>query len=491
MRTITHWINGEAVAGNDTIEVLNPATDTAVATVPMADLATVERALQTAADAAPGWAATTLARRVQPLYRLRDLLHEHRSELAEMISEEHGKTLDDAAGEVGRGIEAVELACGGPALSHGMTSLQTGPGINTKSVAHPLGVVVGITPFNFPVMIGLMQASVAIAAGNCFIWKPSEQAPGVSVRVAELFAEAGLPAGVMTVLHGGREVSEALIDSPISQAVAFVGSTPVAHSVYKRASEAGIRAQALGGAKNHMIVMPDADPDVVADQLTSSSFGAAGQRCMAISVAVVVGPDAGPLLDKLKPRAEKVVLGAGHVEGTEVGPVITRAAQQRIRKAVADSIAGGATAVVDRSAEDPEGFENGYFVGPTILTDVTTDSPAYTEELFGPVLVVLRVDTLDEALELVENHHYGNGASIFTRSGAAADEFERRISAGMVGVNVAIPVPVAAYAVQGWKQSAFGNTGLNNSGWAFYTKPKFVTSRWDSIAGQDFGFRPN
>ena len=256
-------------------------------------------------------------------------------------------------------------------------------------------------------------------------------------------------------------------------------------------SEAGIRAQALGGAKNHMIVMPDADPEVVADQLTSSAFGAAGQRCMAISVAVVVGADTAPLLESLAPRAQAVTLGAGSTPGTDVGPVVTRAAQERIRRTVADSIAGGATAVVDRSNEVVEGFEDGYFIGPTILTDVTVDSPAYTEEIFGPVLVVMRVDTLDEALDLVENHRYGNGASIFTRSGAAADEFERRISAGMVGVNVAIPVPVATYAVQGWKDSAFGHSGLNNASWDFYTRPKYVTSRWDSVAGRDFGFRPN
>ncbi|MBM7367519.1 CoA-acylating methylmalonate-semialdehyde dehydrogenase [Gordonia hydrophobica] len=491
MRTITHWINGAAVAGDQSIDVVNPATDRAVATVSMADTATVETAIASGLKAFDAWAATPQSRRAHVLFRARQLLLDNRDELAAMISEEHGKTLDDAAGEITRAVDSIELACGGPALAAGSTSLQSGPNIDTKSVLHPLGVCVGITPFNFPAMMGLMMLSVALSAGNSFVWKPSEQDPGVSVRIAELFREAGLPDGVLNVVHGGVEVSQQLIDSPDTEAVSFVGSSDVAQAIYSRAADAGKRVQAFGGAKNHMIVMPDADLDVTADQLTAAAFGAAGQRCMAISVAVVVGPSAEPLLEKLTGRAEAVVLGSGQTAGVEVGPVVSRRSQERVQQVIRDSIAAGARAVVDRSAETVAGFEEGYFVGPTILADVDATSPAYTEELFAPVLVVLRVDTLDEALELIRTHRYGNGASIFTQNGAAANEFERRVSAGMVGVNVAIPVPVAAYAVQGWKASAFGDTGLNNASWSFYTRPKYVTSRWESVGGQDFGFNPN
>lgn len=491
MRTIPHWINGAATTGPDLVDVTNPATDEAIATVPMANADTVAAAITAAADAFDDWSATSMSRRAQVLFRFRDLLLENRSELAALITAEHGKTLDDAAGEVSRAADSVELACGGPALVRGGTSLQTGPNIDTKSVLHPLGVCVGITPFNFPAMMGMMMVSVALAAGNTFVWKPSEQDPGVCVRIAELFTQAGLPDGVLNVVHGRQDASEQLIDDPRTEAIAFVGSSRVAHAVYSRAAAAGKRVQAFGGAKNHMVVMPDADLDVVADQLTSSSFGAAGQRCMAISVAVVVGASAEPLLEKLTVRAEGIRLGSGDAPGTEVGPVINRQSQQHIQAAIKEAVAAGARAVVDRSTEQVAGFEAGYFIGPTILADVAVDSPAYTEELFGPVLVVLRVDTLDEALTLIRTHRYGNGASIFTRDGAAANEFERRAAAGMIGVNVAIPVPVAAYAVQGWKDSAFGDTGLNNASWSFYTRPKYVTSRWDSVAGTDFGFRPN
>lgn len=492
MRTIPHWINGAPVAGgSDTIDVLDPATDQPVATVPMADAATVGAAIAAAASAFDGWAATPLSKRAHVLYRFRELLLANRSELAAMITGEHGKTLDDAAGEISRAADSVELACGGPALARGGTSLQTGPNIDTKSVLHPLGVCVGITPFNFPAMMGMMMVSVALAAGNTFVWKPSEQDPGVCLRIAELFREAGLPDGVLNVVHGRQDAVEQLIDSPDTEAVSFVGSSKVAHIVYSRAAAAGKRVQAFGGAKNHMIVMPDADLDVVADQLTSACFGAAGQRCMAISVAVVVGDTAEPLLDKLVGRAQQVRLGAGNAPDTEVGPVINRQSQQRIQAAVKEAVAAGARAVVDSSTEVVAGYEGGYFIGPTVLADVDVSSPAYQDELFGPVLVVMRVDSLNDGLALIANHRYGNGASIFTRDGAAANEFERRASAGMVGINVAIPVPVAAYAVQGWKDSAYGDTGLNNASWSFYTRPKYVTSRWDSVAGTDFGFRPN
>jgi len=492
MHTIPHWIGGAPEHGGvEVIDVTNPATDQPIATVAMADPEIVESAVAAAEAAFGGWSATPLSRRAHALFRFRDLLLDNKSDLAALITAEHGKTVDDAAGEIARAADSVELACGGPALIRGGTSLQSGPNIDTKSVLHPLGVCVGITPFNFPAMMGMMMAAVAIAAGNTFVWKPSEQDPGVCVRIAELLTQAGLPDGVLNIVHGRQDTVEALIDHPRTRAVSFVGSSKVAHLVYSRAAAAGKRVQTFGGAKNHMIVMPDADLDVVADQLTSASFGAAGQRCMAISVAVVVGETADPLLDKLAQRAAQVRVGAGGEQGTEVGPVVSRAAQERIRAAVKDAVAAGARAVLDRSTEEVPGFDNGYFVGPTVLADVAVSSSAYQEELFGPVLVVHRVDTLDDALSLIENHRYGNGASIFTRNGAAANEFERRASAGMVGVNVAIPVPVAAYAVQGWKDSAYGDTGLNNASWSFYTRPKYVTSRWDSTTGTDFGFRPN
>lgn len=492
MRRVPHWINGKPVEGGpERLDVVDPATAQPVASVPIAEPELVSQAVAAAEAAGPAWARTPTARRAQVLFRFRSLLLENRDELAELITAEHGKTLDDAAGEIMRGLDSVDLGTGGPALALGASSAMTGPDIDTRSVLHPVGVCVGITPFNFPVLIGLMMTSVALAAGNTFVWKPSEQDPGAAIRLAELFAEAGLPDGVLNVVHGTQAVAEQLIDDSRTQAVSFVGSTPVAKAVYTRASAAGKRAQAFGGAKNHLVVMPDADLDLVADQLASSAFGAAGQRCMAVSVAVVVGESAEPLLAKLAPLAEAVSLNAGRAPGTEVGPVVNRRSQERIRGVVADAIAAGARAVVDRSTETVPGHDDGYFVGPTLLADVSTDSPAYREEIFGPVLVVVRVDTLDEAIALIREHRYGNGAAIFTNDGAAVGRFERDAAAGMLGVNVAIPVPVAAYAVQGWKDSVFGDTGLNNASWSFYTRPKYVTTRWEKSSGRDFGFRPN
>ena len=492
MRTIDNWIDGGRVAGpGEEIPVLDPSRDRPVATVAVADRATVEAAIASADRAGAAWGALSLSRRAQVLFDFRGLLLEHRDELAELMTAEHGKTLDDAVGEVMRSIDSVELATGGPALQQGATSLSTGPRISTRSMLHPVGVCVGITPFNFPSMVGLAMISVSLAAGNSFIWKPSEQAPGAAVLIAELFKRAGLPDGVLNVVHGRQEVAEQLIDDPRTKAVSFVGSSGAAHAVYRRAADAGKRVQAFGGAKNHLLVMPDADVEVVADQLSSAAFGSAGQRCMAISVAVVVGHDPEPLLTQLAVRARDARVAGGDTPGAEIGPVVSRPAQERIRDIVARTIDAGARAVVDRSREMVEDRPDGYFVGPTILADVPLDSPCYLEEVFGPVLVVLAVDTLDEALALINEHRYGNGASIFTQDGAAADHFEREVGAGMVGVNVAIPVPVAGYAVQGWKDSVFGDTGLNNASWSFYTRPKYVTGRWQSATGQDFGFRPN
>ncbi|MEU9329953.1 CoA-acylating methylmalonate-semialdehyde dehydrogenase [Streptomyces canus] len=492
MRSISHWINGELVdEGDEALPVVNPATDQQIAVVRTAGPGIVRRAVDAAEAAAEGWARTPQSKRAQMIFRFRELLLEAREEVAALITAEHGKTLDDAAGEVSRALESVDLATGGPALAQGATSQQTGPDIDTKSVLHPVGVCLGITPFNFPLMMGMMMAPVALAAGNTFIWKPSEQDPGAAVKIAELFQRAGLPDGVLNVVHGRQETAELLIDDPRVQAVSFVGSSAAAQAVYSRASALGHRAQTFGGAKNHLVVMPDADLDVVADQLASAAFGAAGQRCMAVSVAVVVGQSDQRLLDHLRSRATAVRMSAGDVPGTDVGPVVSRQAQERIRLIVKEATADGARVVVDRSAETVPGYESGYFVGPTVLADVPLTSRAYQEEIFGPVLVVLRVDTLDEAIDLIRRHRYGNGGSIFTSNGAAASRFEREAPVGMLGVNVAIPVPVASYAVQGWKASVFGDTGLNNASWSFYTRPKYITSRWESTVGTDFGFRPN
>ncbi|MFE3999342.1 CoA-acylating methylmalonate-semialdehyde dehydrogenase [Nocardioides sp. YIM B13467] len=492
--TIPHWINGRPYldAAAPKLPVEDPATGEQVAEVTLADDATVKIAVDAALGAAAGWAALPAARRAQALYAFRELVRDHIDELAAMITTQHGKTLDDARGEVTRGLDAVELACGVPGLMKGEMSEQTGRNIDTYSTLHPLGVVVGITPFNFPVMIPLMMASVAIAAGNAFVLKPSEQDPGPALRIAELAQEAGIPDGIFTIVNGQRECVEALVDHPDVAAVSFVGSTPIAHSIYRRAAEAGKRAQAFGGAKNHLVVMPDAPIESAADAISSAAFGAAGQRCMAISVAVAVGDIADDLVAALKQRTEGIRVGPGTDPATEVGPVVSRVARDRIRHLVSGAVDAGAVPVVDRSRIEVGGHPGGHFVGPVLLDQVAPDSELYRTEVFGPVLAVVRVDTLDEALELIRTHEYGNGASIFTRSGNAAHRFQREASAGMVGINVPIPVPVSTYAVAGWKRSRFGDTGLTNASWTFYTQPKYVTSRWDdTVAGMDFGFRPN
>jgi malonate-semialdehyde dehydrogenase (acetylating) / methylmalonate-semialdehyde dehydrogenase len=491
--TIPHWINGHPhTSSGEQLSVTNPASGATVATVGLADADTLKQALTSAKSAFPVWRDTPASRRAQVLYNFRDLLRDHRDELASLITEQHGKTFDDARGEVARAVDSVELACGVPSLVKGEVSEQTGHGIDTYSTRHPLGVALGITPFNFPVMLPLMMASVAIGAGNSFILKPSEQDPGPAIRIAELFKEAGLPDGVLGVVHGQQQTVESLIDAAEVAAVAFVGSTPIAHSIYRRAAQGGKRVQAFGGAKNHLVVMPDVPIDVAADAVASAGFGAAGQRCMAISVAVAVGGVGDELVAALKTRANAVVLGPGDDPKSDIGPVVSAAAQQRIRGIVSAARESGAELVVDRSNEVVPGHEQGFFIGPVLIDHVESTAQIYQAEVFGPVVVVLRVDTLDEALQLIHDHQYGNGAAIFTTSGGAAHKFQREASAGMVGINVPIPVPVASYAVAGWKNSVFGDTGLNNDSWRFYTQPKYVTARWDeAVAGVDFGFRPN
>lgn len=490
---VGHWIDGKPMsAGRGQIPIYNPATGLEAATVDVADEAVVNAAVASSLKAAGPWGDTPPSRRVQILYRFRGLLLQNIDRLAAEITEQHGKTLDDARGEIMRGLEAVELACGAPGLLKGEMSEQTGTNIDTYSTLHPLGVGLGISPFNFPVMIPLMMLSVAIAAGNAFILKPSEQDPGPALILADLAREAGLPDGVLNVVNGDRETVAALIDHPGVSGVSFVGSTPVAQIVYQRAAAAGKRVQAFGGAKNHLVVMPDANLDAVADALSSAAFGSAGQRCMAITTAVAVGGVGDALAQRMRDRAQAVRMGSGADIESEMGPLINAAAQTRARKHVGLALAEGAVAVVDRSNESVPGYEAGYFVGPTVIDGVTPQMDIYREELFAPVLIILRVDTLEEAIELIRVNKYGNGAAIFTRDGNAAHMFQRRAAAGMVGINVPIPVPVAPYAVAGWKASSFGDTGLNNASWRFWTRTKYITSRWaDPVSGVDLGFRPN
>ncbi len=493
MTTIPHWIDGRPQpSSGTTIPVTDPATGREIADIVVADDSTLKQAAASASHASRAWADVPAAKRAQRLYALRDLIRGNRTELAELITAQHGKTLDDARGEVDRALESVELACSVPAVLKGAMSEQTGHSIDTFSTLHPLGVVLGITPFNFPLMLPLMMASLAIASGNAFILKPSEHDPGPAIRIAELTKEAGIPDGIFSVVHGERSVVEALIDAPEVAGVSFVGSTPVAHSVYERAAHAGKRVQAFGGAKNHLVVMPDAPLDVAADAIASAGFGAAGQRCMAVSVAVAVGDIGDALAAALKSRAEATVVGPGSDPASDIGPVVSAAAQTRIRDIVVAAKNSGTDVVVDRSSETVAGYEHGFYVGPTVFDHVDPNSAIYRTEVFGPVVCIVRVDSLDEALRLIRNHEYGNGASIFTRSGLAARRFQREAAVGMVGVNVAIPVPVAPYAVAGWKNSVFGDTGLNNAAWRFYTQPKYITTRWDeTVSGVDFGFRPN
>lgn len=490
---VGHWINGEIVAGSGEHQpIRNPATGQQIGQVALADAATIERAVSAAVTAGAAWADTPLPRRVQVLYKFRELIIQNIDKIAEVITEQHGKTLDDARGEINRGLEALEVACSVPGNIKGEMTAQTGSNIDTYSVLHPIGVCLGITPFNFPVMIPLGMLSIAIAAGNAFILKPSEQDPGPALLIARLAQQAGLPDGVLNVVNGGRTTVDALIDHPEIGAISFVGSTPIAHAVYMRGAAAGKRVQALGGAKNHMVVLPDANLDAAADALSSAAFGSAGQRCMAVTTVVTVGGIADELVAKVADRTRAVKIGRGSDEGVEMGPLINGNSQARVRGLVRSAGQAGAVAVVDRSEEAVPGCQGGYFVGPTLVDHVTPDMDIYQQEVFGPVLIVVRVDTFDQAVELIKRNKYGNGASIFTRDGNAARLFQRYVPAGQIGINVPIPVPVASYAFAGWKASAFGDNGIHNGGWRFYTRPKHVTARWaEPPVGVDLGFRPN
>jgi malonate-semialdehyde dehydrogenase (acetylating) / methylmalonate-semialdehyde dehydrogenase len=482
--TLQHWVGGvrTPLGSTRTSPVFDPATGRAEKQVLLAEAADVGAAVDAAQEAFEGWSQTSVTARSKVLFAFRELVHHHAQRLAEAITDEHGKVVSDALGEVQRGLEVVEFACGVPHLLKGSYSDQVSQGVDSYSFREPLGVCVGITPFNFPAMVPMWMFPVAIACGNTFVLKPSERDPSASMLLAELWQEAGLPDGVFNVVHGDRVAVDALLDEPRVAAVSFVGSTPIARSIHQRASAAGKRVQALGGAKNHAVVLPDADLDFAADHLAAAAFGSAGERCMAVSAAVAVGAGADRVVAAVAERARAVRVGPGRDDASEMGPVVTAAARERIVGLVDSGERAGARVAVDGRGLVVPGHEKGFFVGPTVLDAVTTDMEVYREEVFGPVLSVVRADDVDEAIALVNANPYGNGTAVFTSSGAAARRFQRGVHVGMIGVNVPVPVPMAFYSFGGWKDSLFGDTHVHGpEGVAFYSRAKVVTSRWPEV----------
>ncbi len=476
---IGHWIAGTAVPGSSgrTAPVYDPALGVLTAEVGLASAGEVDLAVRAAVEASPEWGASSLTRRTGFLFRLRELLDANRDELAAAVTREHGKVLEDARGEVARGIENVEFACGIPSHLRGSSNSEISTGVDIRTVLEPVGVVAGITPFNFPVMVPLWMMANAIACGNCFVLKPSEKDPSPSLLLADLVRRAGFPDGVFNVVQGDREAVDALLTHRDIAAISFVGSTPVARHVYETGTRQGKRVQALGGAKNHMVVLPDADLEAAADAAVSAAYGSAGERCMAISVVVAVGSVADGLVEAIAARIPDVVIGAGGEPDSMMGPLITPEHRDRVRSYVEQAAAEGATVVVDGSGTPLRG--SGFFVGCSLLDDVKPGMRVYDDEIFGPVLSVVRVPTLDDALALVNDNPYGNGTALFTRDGGAARRFEREVQVGMVGINVPIPVPVASHSFGGWKASIFGDSSIYGpDGVRFYTRPKVVTSRW-------------
>ncbi len=487
---VSSWISGRPdTAGERFGDVYDPATGEVARRVAFASTADVDRAVSAAREAFAGWGSASLARRTEVMFRFRELMAARSGELAAIVTSEHGKTLDDAAGEVQRGLEVVEFACGVAHLMKGEGSEQISTRVDSTSYRQPLGVVAGITPFNFPAMVPMWMFPLALACGNSFLLKPSEKDPSAAVFMAELLAEAGLPEGVFSVVQGDKEAVDALLGHPEIDAISFVGSTPIARYIYETATASGKRAQALGGAKNHAMVLPDANIDVAADAIASAAFGSAGQRCMAISAVVSVGDEtADALAAAVAERARAMKVGPGSQEGVEMGPLVTPEARDRVVSYIGKAGAGGAEVVLDGRELEIEG--EGFFVGPTVVDRVEPSMEVYRDEVFGPLLVMLRADSFDEALDLVNANPYGNGAAIFTADGGAAREFRNRVQAGMVGVNVPIPVPMAYYSFGGWKDSLFGDLHVHGrEGVLFYTRGKVVTERWPRRAhGTDYGF---
>ena len=484
MATIEHWIGGQFSSGSSNRRgpVYNPATGEQQHEVVLGSIADVDDAVAAAKTAFEDWSQASLSKRTKIMFSFRELVNARTKQLAEIISDEHGKVISDAAGEVQRGLEVVEFACGIPQLLKGDYSDQASTGVDVFSFREPLGVCAGITPFNFPAMVPMWMHPVAIACGNTFVLKPSERDPSASNYVAELWREAGLPDGVFNVVHGDKEAVDAILRHPDIAAVSFVGSTPIARYIHDTASQSGKRVQALGGAKNHAIVLPDADLDFVAGHLTAAAFGSAGERCMAISAAVAVGAAGDALMDLLSRKASDVVVGPGRDPRSEMGPVVTAAAKQRIESLISTGEQQGAKVLVDGRGVSVPGHENGFFVGPTVIDQVQPTMDVYTEEIFGPVLSVVRADDVDAAINLINSNPYGNGTAIFTSSGEAARKFQRGVHVGMIGINVPIPVPMAYYSFGGWKDSLFGDRHIHGpEGVSFYTRAKVVTSRWPHV----------
>ncbi|WP_370419352.1 CoA-acylating methylmalonate-semialdehyde dehydrogenase [Streptomyces sp. QH1-20] len=493
MKTVNHWIGGTSVEGASGAfgQVTDPATGAVTTRVAFASAEEVDAAVAAAKDAFGTWGTSSLATRTAVLFRYRALLDAHRDELAGLITAEHGKVHSDALGEVARGLEIVELACGITLQLKGELSTQVSGGVDVASIRQPLGVVAGITPFNFPAMVPMWMFPLAIACGNTFVLKPSEKDPSAALRLAELAAEAGVPDGVLNVVHGDKVAVDRLLEHPDVAAVSFVGSTPIARHIHGVATSHGKRVQALGGAKNHMLVLPDADLDAAADAAVSAAYGSAGERCMAISAVVAVGDTGDALVAKIRDRAEKIKIGPGDDPTSEMGPLITKAHRDKVASYVHGAAAQGAEVVLDGTGFTVEGYEDGHWIGLSLLDKVSTDADAYRDEIFGPVLCVLRAATYEEGIALINASPWGNGTAIFTRDGGAARRFQLEVQAGMVGVNVPIPVPVGYHSFGGWKDSIFGDHHIyGNDGVHFYTRGKVVTTRWPNPedGGVDLGF---
>jgi malonate-semialdehyde dehydrogenase (acetylating) / methylmalonate-semialdehyde dehydrogenase len=494
---ITHWVNGKPWTGEAAArgDIYNPATGRVSGSVDFGGTAEVGAAVAAASAALPGWRETSLVKRAGVLFAFRELVRQRAGDLAALITAEHGKVLSDAAGEVARGLEVVDFACGIPHLLKGGFSENVSTGVDAYSIRQPVGVAAGITPFNFPAMVPMWMFPIALACGNTFVLKPSEKDPSASVLIAELLAEAGLPDGAFNVVHGGKEAVDALLVHPEVRAVSFVGSTPIARYVYETGTAHGKRVQALGGAKNHMVVLPDADLDLAADAAVNAGFGSAGERCMAISVVVAVDPIGDELVSKISDRIAGLKVGPGADEGSEMGPLVTRAHRDKVAGYLDSGVADGATLAVDGRAHPVTGdAADGFWLGPTVLDHVTPSMQCYTDEIFGPVLSVVRAGSYADALEVINSNRYGNGTAIFTNDGGAARRFTHEVEVGMVGVNVPIPVPMAFYSFGGWKSSLFGDTHVHGTeGVHFYTRGKAVTSRWldPSHGGVNLGFPLN
>ncbi|UEM02757.1 CoA-acylating methylmalonate-semialdehyde dehydrogenase [Skermanella rosea] len=491
MPNIDHYIGGRIVAGTGErrADVFNPATGEVSGRVALANKADVAAAVEAASAALPGWAATPPVVRARVMFKFKYLVEAHADELVRLISAEHGKVQSDARGELSRGLEVVEFACGIPHLQKGEFSENVGTNVDSFSMRQPVGVCVGITPFNFPAMVPMWMFPIALACGNSFILKPSERDPSTALRLAELLSEAGLPPGVFNVVNGDKEAVDALLTDPRVDAISFVGSTPIAEYIYRTGTEHGKRVQALGGAKNHMVVMPDADLSQATDALMGAAYGSAGERCMAVSVAVAVGGVGDALMERLEPKVRALKIGPGNDPEAEMGPLVTRQHRDKVRGYVDQGVKEGAKLVVDGRDLKLQGYENGFYIGGCLFDDVTTDMTIYKEEIFGPVLAVVRVPDFDQAVGMINDHEYGNGTAIFTRDGDAARTFANKIKVGMVGINVPIPVPMAFHSFGGWKRSLFGDHAVHGmEGVHFYTRLKTVTSRWPTgiRAGAEF-----